>query len=131
MRPFWKVYLSALIAYSAACICAVAGPSVVAAATASRDAAPKLEVRIDRLTPEYWRVSFDNPPFNIFGPETIPQLNDVITQLETDPRVRVVVFDSAVPGFFLTHYDFVPPLTATTRAGARSDGLRCRTCWCA
>ena len=44
---------------------------------------------------EYWRVTFDNPPFNIFGPETIPQLNAVITQIEKDPRVRVVVFDSA------------------------------------
>jgi hypothetical protein len=52
-------------------------------------------VRLERVTPEYWRVTFDNPPFNIFGPETIPQLSAVITQIEKDPRVRVVVFDSA------------------------------------
>jgi enoyl-CoA hydratase/carnithine racemase len=61
---------------------------------ASHDAAPKQEIRLERLTPEYWRVTLDNPPFNIFGPETIPQLNSVITQIETDPKVKVVVFQS-------------------------------------
>ena len=33
--------------------------------------------------PFYWRVTFDHPPLNIFGPETIPQLNKVITALES------------------------------------------------
>jgi enoyl-CoA hydratase/carnithine racemase len=50
-------------------------------------------------------------------------LNSVITQIETDPKVRVVVFQSAVPGFFLTHYDFVPPLSATTRILPGATGL--------
>ncbi|WP_266182058.1 enoyl-CoA hydratase/isomerase family protein [Dyella humicola] len=81
------------------------------------------EVRITRVTPEYWRITMDNPPYNIFGPETIPQLNDAITQIETDPRVKVVVFDSAVPGFFLTHYNFVPPLSDTTSMAAGRTGL--------
>jgi hypothetical protein len=31
------------------------------------------EVRVDRGRPEYWRITFDNPPFNIFGPQTIPE----------------------------------------------------------
>lgn len=84
---------------------------------------PRQEVRLERRTPEYWRVTFDNPPFNIFGPSTIPQLNEVITQLETDSRVRVAVFDSAVPNFFLTHYDFVPPLSNTTRLPPGPTGL--------
>jgi len=87
------------------------------------DGATKQEIRIERLTPEYWRVTFDNPPFNIFGPETIPQLNSVVTQLETDPKVKVVVFQSAVPGYFLTHYDFVPPLSATTDLPPGVTGL--------
>src|SRR6202040_634263 len=87
------------------------------------DAAPKQEIRLERLTPEYWRVTLDNPPFNIFGPETIPQLNSVITQIETDPKGKVVVFQSAVPGFFLTHYDFVPPLSATTGISPGATGL--------
>jgi enoyl-CoA hydratase/carnithine racemase len=45
-------------------------------------------------------VTFAHPPLNIFGPETIPQLNEIVTALETDRDVRVVVFDSAVDGFF-------------------------------
>jgi enoyl-CoA hydratase/carnithine racemase len=85
--------------------------------------AVKQEIRITRITPEYWRITFDNPPFNIFGPATIPQLNDVITQLETDPKVKVVVFDSAVPGYFLTHYNFVPPLSDTTGMPPGRTGL--------
>src|ERR1700758_3688211 len=52
-------------------------------------------------------ATFDHPPLNIFGPETIPQLNEIITALETDEHVKVVVFGSAVEGFFLTHYDFL------------------------
>lgn len=87
------------------------------------DLATKQEIRITRITPEYWRVTLDNPPFNIFGPETIPQLNDVVTQIESDTKVKVVVFDSAVPGFFLTHYDFVPPLSATTNIPPGKTGL--------
>jgi hypothetical protein len=47
-------------------------------------------------------VTLDHPPLNIFGPETIPQLNEIVTALETDKHVKVVVFDSAVEGYFLT-----------------------------
>jgi enoyl-CoA hydratase/carnithine racemase len=89
----------------------------------ARSLGDKRQIRIERRTPQYWRVTIDNPPFNIFGPETIPQLNEVITQLETDAEAKVVVFDSAVPGFFLTHYDFVPPLEATTDLSPGPTGL--------
>ncbi|MGO4221734.1 enoyl-CoA hydratase/isomerase family protein [Lysobacter sp. TAF61] len=81
------------------------------------------QVRLTRVTPEYWRVTFHNPPYNIYGPKTMPQLNKVVTALESDPRVRVVVFDSDVPDFFLTHYDFVPPLTDTTGLPNGATGL--------
>jgi enoyl-CoA hydratase/carnithine racemase len=99
-----------------------AGEAAQAPATRT-DAAPKQEIRLERVTPSYWRVTFDNPPFNLFGPETIPQLNSVIAQIESDPGVKVVVFSSAVPGFFLTHYDFVPPLSATTDIPPGVTGL--------
>ena len=65
------------------------------------------EIRLTRRSPTYWQVTFDHPPLNIFGPETIPQLSKIITELETDEHAKVVVFDSAVEGFFLTHYDFL------------------------
>ena len=65
------------------------------------------EIRLSRVSPEYWRVMFDIPPVNIFGPANIPQLEDLVSSLEIDHRVKVVVFDSAIEGFFLTHYDFL------------------------
>lgn len=68
------------------------------------------QIHLTRRSPAYWRVTFDHPPLDIFGPETIPQLNEVVTAVETDEQVKVVVFDSAVEGFFLTHYNFLAKL---------------------
>src|SRR5215218_7764350 len=81
-------------------------------------------VRLERRLPSYWRVTFDHPPLNIFGPESIPQLNAVITALEADEQVKVVVFDSAVEGFFLTHYDFLAPLEDSTSIPPGPTGLQ-------
>ncbi len=73
------------------------------------------QIYLTRRSPHYWRVTIDDPPLNIFGPDKIPQLNEIVTAIETDNEVKVVVFDSAVPGFFLTHYDFLPKPEDTTR----------------
>src|SRR5215813_10271992 len=86
-------------------------------------AAGTAQIRLARRSPTYWRVTFDNPPLNIFGPETIPQLNAIITALEMDEHVTVVVFDSAVEGFFLTHYDFLARLEDTTGLPPGPTGL--------
>ncbi|MES0059544.1 enoyl-CoA hydratase/isomerase family protein [Mesorhizobium sp. M0025] len=80
-------------------------------------------IKLEKRTPAYWRVTFDNPPFNIFGPETIPQMEKVVSQIEKDPDLRVIVFDSAVPGYFLTHYDFKPPLAESTGLPSGPTGL--------
>jgi enoyl-CoA hydratase/carnithine racemase len=82
------------------------------------------QVRLERRLPSYWRVTFDIPPVNIFGPETIPQLDEIITALQTDEQVKVVVFDSAVEGFFLTHYNFLAPLEESTRIPPGPTGLQ-------
>jgi enoyl-CoA hydratase/carnithine racemase len=79
---------------------------------------------LTRHSSQYWRVTLDHPPLNIFGPESIPQLNEVVTALETDKQVKVVVFDSAVEGFFLTHYDFVAKPEETTRLPPGPTGLQ-------
>jgi enoyl-CoA hydratase/carnithine racemase len=87
-------------------------------------AASTAYIRLARCSPTYWRVTFDNPPLNIFGPASIPQLNELIASLETDEHVTVVVFDSAVEGFFLTHYDFLARLEDTTRLPPGPTGLQ-------
>jgi enoyl-CoA hydratase/carnithine racemase len=69
-------------------------------------------------------VTINHPPLNIFGPDTIPQLNEIITALETDEHVKVVVFDSAVQGFFLTNYDFLAKLEDTTSLPPGPSGLQ-------
>lgn len=47
----------------------------------------------------------------------------MLTQIENDPELKVVVFDCAVPGFlFLIHYDFAP-LEATTSMPPGRTGL--------
>src|SRR5258705_10264877 len=93
-------------------------------ATATHPAPSTKQVRLTRRSPHYWRVTIDHPPLNIFGPETIPQLNEIITALETDKQVKVVVFDSAVEGFFLTHYDFLAKLEETTSLPPGPTGLQ-------
>jgi enoyl-CoA hydratase/carnithine racemase len=81
-------------------------------------------IRLTRHSPYHWRVTFDHPPINVFGPESIPELNDIVTALETDDRVKVVVFDSAVDGFFITHYDFLAKLEDSTRIPPGPTGLQ-------
>src|SRR5215467_3043271 len=88
------------------------------------DATMTKQIVLTRRSPAYWRVTFDHPPLNIFGPETLPQLNEVVTALETDEDVKVVVIDSAVDGFFLTHYNFVAKLEESTRLPPGPTGLQ-------
>src|SRR2546422_7639359 len=81
-------------------------------------------IELTRRSPQYWRVTLNHPPLNVFGPESIPQLNEIITALETDKHVKVVVFDSAVEGFFLTHYDFLAKIEDTTSLSPGPTGLQ-------
>jgi enoyl-CoA hydratase/carnithine racemase len=65
------------------------------------------QIRLERRSPCYWRVTIDLPPLNIFGPKDLSPFNEIISKIENDEQVKVVVFDSAVEGFFLTHWDFL------------------------
>ena len=82
------------------------------------------QIHLTRRSPSYWRVTINHPPLNIFGPDTIPQLNAAITAIETDKQVKVVVFDSAIEGFFLTHYDFLAKIEDTTGFPPGPTGLQ-------
>ncbi len=82
------------------------------------------QIRLTRRSSNYWRVTIDHPPLNIFGPDSIPQFNEIITAIESDDDLKVVVFDSAVEGVFLTHYDFLAKLEDTTRLPPGPTGLQ-------
>src|SRR5215510_2377597 len=82
------------------------------------------QIHLTRRSPNYWRVTFDNPPLNIFGPEAILQMKEIMAALETDEHVKVVVFDSAVEGFFLNHSDFLGKLDDLTGLPPGPTGLQ-------
>ena len=59
----------------------------------------------DRTYPGRWTITFSNPPINMFLPTTIVELGALMTDLEADPSVKVVVFQSANPDFYIAHLD--------------------------
>src|SRR6266404_5413481 len=60
---------------------------------------------LNRSTPSLWRVTFDNPPINLIDPVMTVELHALLTEIEQDDRVAVLVFDSADRDYFLAHYD--------------------------
>jgi enoyl-CoA hydratase/carnithine racemase len=85
--------------------------------------AKQVQIRVARRSPAYWRVTIDNPPINVMGPEMVRQFREFISALEADEQVRVVVFDSAVDDYFLNHSDFMARLEDLTSMPAGPTGL--------
>ena len=79
--------------------------SKIIAATSSR-------FTVTRSSPSLWRVTFHNPPINLIDPVMIVALHHLLTEIERDSQVAVVVFDSADPDFFLAHYDVAADASA-------------------
>src|SRR5882762_3726080 len=98
--------------------------STIVVTGALMDAKSKMtQIRLNRVSPACWRVTFDNPPLNLMGPEFVLQFREIITAIETDAHLKVVVFDSAVEGFFLNHSDFTAKLEDLTGIPAGPTGL--------
>jgi enoyl-CoA hydratase/carnithine racemase len=63
------------------------------------------QFKTDRTWPGLWTITFDNPPINMFVPSTIDELRALMTGIEADPSVKVIVFQSANSDFFIAHLD--------------------------
>jgi enoyl-CoA hydratase/carnithine racemase len=63
------------------------------------------QFNIDRTFSGRWTITINNPPINMFIPTTIVELEALMTDLEADPSVKLVVFQSANPDFFIAHLD--------------------------
>src|SRR6202051_1645981 len=63
------------------------------------------QLRVMEETPAYWRVVFDYPPFNIVDAPIYEGLQDLLARMGASPSLRVVVFESANPEFYLCHFD--------------------------
>src|ERR1700735_4876754 len=81
------------------------------------------QIRLARRSPAYWRITIDNPPINVMGPEMVQQFQEVIDALEADEQVRVVVFDRVVDDYFLNHPDFTAKLEDLTGMPGGPTGL--------
>jgi enoyl-CoA hydratase/carnithine racemase len=62
-------------------------------------------MRVIEETPAYWKVVFDYPPFNILDATIFEGLQDLLVRMNTSRTLRVVVFESASPDFYLAHFD--------------------------
>src|ERR1700723_4025784 len=94
----------------------MANPTYEVRANDAASEASVTQFKIDRTHPERWTISFNNPPINMFVPSTIVELGALMTDLEADPSVKVVVFQSANPDFFIAHLD-------VAKAAERPEGL--------
>jgi enoyl-CoA hydratase/carnithine racemase len=56
---------------------------------------------------------FDSPPLNLFGPAMQRDLERALDEVEADPGVRVLRFESANPEYFVAHYDLEAILAET------------------
>ena len=83
----------------------------------------KQQIRVTRQSPAYWRVTFDNPPLNLMGPQFVMEIREVMAAIEADQQLKVVVFDSAVEDFFLNHSDFLANLEDLTAIPQGPTGL--------
>ena len=68
----------------------------------AEDAGP---LQIIEESPAYWRIVFDYPPFNIVDATLYQALQGLLARMDASPSLRVVVFESANPEFFLAHFD--------------------------
>jgi enoyl-CoA hydratase/carnithine racemase len=66
---------------------------------------PAAPMRVIEETPAYWKVIFDYPPFNILDATIFEGLQDLLVRMNTSQTLRVVVFESASPDFYLAHFD--------------------------
>jgi enoyl-CoA hydratase/carnithine racemase len=80
-------------------------------------------IRLSRLSSSYWRVTFNHPPLNLVDPELVLEFREIVAALEADEELKVVVFDSAVDGFFLNHSDFLAKLEDLTNIPQGPTGL--------
>jgi enoyl-CoA hydratase/carnithine racemase len=62
-------------------------------------------MRVIEETPGYWRAVFDYPPFNVVDGDVFQALQDLLVRMETTESLRVIVFESALSDFYLSHFD--------------------------
>jgi len=103
---------------------ALAAPSrATANESLNREKSMSKQIRLNRVSPAYWRVIFDNPPVNMMGPPFVLEFRDIVDAIERDEQLKVVVFESAIDNFFLNHSDFLANFEDLTSIPQGATGL--------
>src|SRR6266550_6145532 len=79
-----------------------------------------VQFTIEERAPGYWRVVFSNPPINMLNSTTVLELAEIVRRVEEAQELRVVVFASEHPDFFMARYDLSdtnPVAFARTESG--------------
>jgi enoyl-CoA hydratase/carnithine racemase len=66
-------------------------------------------ITTDKTTPGYWRVTLNNPPINAIDDRMYDEVFDLVQEIESEPSLKVVTFESANPDFFIAHYSTAAP----------------------
>ena len=80
-------------------------------------------LRVDRRSSSYCRITFDHPPINTVTATTVAELAELVSLIEQDLDLNVVVFDSANPDFYLAHYDTEHDPARTAALGVGPTGM--------
>ncbi len=67
------------------------------------------KITTDKSTPGYWRVILNNPPINAIDDSMYDEVYDLVEEIENEPTLKVVTFESANPDFFIAHYSTAEP----------------------
>ena len=80
-----------------------------------------VEGRVARSDEGVLSVVIDAPPMNLIGPELVRDLVTLLSELESDEGIRVMVLESADPEYFVPHVDLTKVAEYTAEA-AKAGG---------
>jgi enoyl-CoA hydratase/carnithine racemase len=80
-------------------------------------------LRVDRRSSGYWHVTFDHAPINTITATTVAELSELVGLIEQAPDLKVVVFASGNPDYFLAHYDIENDPARTAALGVGPTGM--------
>src|SRR6266498_3647612 len=78
-------------------------------------------LRVARSDEGVLGVVIDAPPMNLIGPELVGDLVSLLSELESDQGIRVMVLESADPEYFVPHVDLTKVAEYTAEA-AKAGG---------
>jgi enoyl-CoA hydratase/carnithine racemase len=81
------------------------------------------QFNVREISEGYWHVTFTNGDINLMDMDTVEQLAELVTRIETAPDLKVVVFDSSNPDYFIAHWDVLGDIDRILAAADGPTGM--------